>query len=121
MLTRTAHRVLFTLASTLIFVSAATAHSITLGQRAKIGDGPELQPGKYKVEVAKKQDSTQVSFIKGGDPIATVPAKLTVESTKCRNTEIHSEHVDGQQVITKIRLAGSNESLVFRADATEAE
>ena len=53
--------------------------------------------------------------------MVTVPATLSKEATKCNNTEVHSEEVDGGQVITKIWLQGSKESLVFKPDAPKAE
>ncbi|MFZ0960585.1 MAG: hypothetical protein WAO35_06735 [Terriglobia bacterium] len=114
-------RILSGLACTLAFVSIAAAHEVTIGQRAKIGYGPELQPGTYRVEVVKNEDSAEVSFFNGGDLVVTVPATLKKESVKCNNTEVHSEEVDGGRVITKIWLQGWKESLVFMQDTPKAE
>jgi hypothetical protein len=107
-------RILSTLVCTFIFVSIAAAHEVTLMDRSKIGNGPELQPGTYKVEVVNNQDSAEVRFFQRGNLVVTAPATLTSEAMKCRNTEVHSEEVDGGQVITKIWLEGSEESLVFK-------
>jgi hypothetical protein len=116
-----AYRTLFTLACALIFVSVAAAHELSIAQRVRIGNGPELQPGTYRVEVVKKQDSAEVTFSQGDDLMVTVSATLTKEATKCKSTEIYSEAVEGGRVITKIRLQGSKESLVFTQDTPKAE
>jgi hypothetical protein len=102
-------------------VSIAPAHEITIGQLAKIGNGQTLEPGKYRVEVEKNQDSAEVLFFQGGDLVVTVPATLTKEAVKCNNTEIHSEEVGGTRVITKMWLRGRKESLVFKRGTSEAE
>src|ERR1019366_6209842 len=115
------YRILSTLVCTLVFVSIAAAHEVSIGQRSKVGSGPELRPGMYKVEVVKNQDSAEVRFFKSGDLVATVPATLTQEAEKCAATEVHSQEFGGGQVITKIWLQGSKESLVFNQDTPKAE
>ena len=114
-------RILSTLVCTLVFVSIAAAHEVTIGQREKVGNGPELQPGTYQVEVEKNQDSAEVRFFQGGDLVLRVPGTLTKEAVKCNNTEVHSEEVDGGRVITKIWLQGWKESLAFKQDTPMAE
>ena len=109
-------RILSTLICTLVFVAIAAAHEIDFAQQVKIGNGPALQPGTYRVEVVKKQNSTEVTFSQGNDFEVTVPATLTQEATKCKNTEVHSEATDGGRVIYKIWLHGWRESLVFERD-----
>jgi hypothetical protein len=118
---RMAYRTLFTLACALVFVSLAAAHELSFAQRMRIGNGPELQPGTYRVEVVKKSDSVEVTFSQGDDLMLTVPATLTQEASKCKSTEIYTETVDGGRVITKIRFQGSKESLVFTQDTPKAE
>src|SRR5208282_6350653 len=108
------YQILSALVCTLVFVSVAAAHEVRIPERAKVGNGPELQAGTYRVEVVKNQDSAEVRFFQDGDLVATAPATLTKETRKCDNTEIHSEQVDGGWVITKIWLDGSKESLVFK-------
>ena len=118
---RMGSRILATLICMLVVVSIAAAHEVSIGQRVRIGNGPELQPGTYRVEVVKNLASAEVSFFQGGDLVVTVPATLSKEATKCNNTEVHSEEVDGGQVITKIWLQGSKESLVFTRDTPKAD
>jgi hypothetical protein len=115
------YRILSALVCTLVLVSIATAHEVSIMHQAKVGSGPELQPGTYRVEVVKNQDSAEVRFFQGRDLVATAPATLTKEAVKCNNTEVHSEQVDGGWLITKIRLAGSKEGLVFKQDTPKPE
>ena len=122
MLRRIGCRILPSLLGALIFASTAAAHMLTLSGPASIGSGPELKAGTYRVEVAQsKEYSAAVRFFRGNSLAAEVPAKLAKETSKCRSTEIHSEVMDGRQVITKIRLEGSNQTLVFSPDSTKAD
>jgi len=119
--TRIGHRILSTLVCTLFLVSIAAAHNVTIGQRAKVGNGPELEQGTYQVEVEKNQDSAEVLFFQGEELVVTARATLTKENAKSNVTEVHYDQVDGGWVITKIRLAGSKEGLVFIQDTPEAQ
>jgi hypothetical protein len=114
-------QILSTLICAFVSVAIAMAHEITIGQQAKIGKGQILEPGTYRVEVEKNQDSAEVCFFQEGELVVTVPATLTKEAVKCNNTEIHSEEADGTRVITKIWLQGWRESLVFKQDTSEAK
>jgi len=118
---RIGYGILSTLVSMFVFLSMAAAHEITIGKLARIGNGQILEPGAYRIEVEKNQDSAEVRFFQGGDLVVTVPATLTKEAVKSDNTEIHSEEVDGTRVITKIWLRGWTESLVFKQDGSEAQ
>jgi hypothetical protein len=115
------YRILATVIYTVVFVSIAAAHEVRISRPARVGNGPELQAGTYRVEVVKTQDSAEVRFYQEGDVVATAPASLANEAGKCNFTEVHSEKVDGEQVITRIWLQGSKESLVFKADIPKAE
>ncbi len=106
-------RILLNLVCTLVFVSIAVAHEVSIARRAFIGVDTELQPGTYRVEVERKQDSAEVLFFRGGDLVAAARATLTEEAVKCNGTEVHYDEVNGGRVITKIRLQGSKEGLVF--------
>ncbi len=115
------YQILSTFVCTLAFMSIATAQELSIGERMRIGNGPELQPGTYRVEIVTNQDSAEVNFFQGSDLVVTVPVTLTKESAKCNNTEIHFEEVEGVKIVTKIRLRGSKESLVFIPDTPKAE
>ncbi|MGO8732166.1 MAG: hypothetical protein ACLQVM_05165 [Terriglobia bacterium] len=118
---RMAYRILSTLVCTLVFVSITAADEVSITSRAFVGEDTHLQPGTYRVEVEKNQDSAEVRFFQGGDLVAAARATLTKEAVKCNHTEVHSEEVDGERVITKIWLQGWKESLVFKRDTTKTE
>jgi len=92
----------------------ALAHEVKISYEAKLGNGPGLQPGTYRVEVVKGQDSTEAAFYQGKDLVAQVPVKIVAESEKTRQTEVHYETLDNGRVINQIRVAGWKERLVFR-------
>jgi len=96
-----------------VFVAIAAAHEVRVTDPAKVGPGSELQPGTYRVEVVKNQDSSEVHFYKGGDLWLRVPVTLATEKAKAQNTEVHYSQLNGGKVITRIRLEGSKESLIF--------
>lgn len=113
--------VLGSLACVLVFAPTATADNLTISQPARIAKGPAIKPGRYQIKVLKSQDAAEVSFFQQGDLVVTVPATLVKESKKCKSTEIHTNDVDGEQVIVKIWLEGSTESLVFGQDKPKAD
>jgi hypothetical protein len=118
---RMRYGILSSIVCMLVFVSIAAPRDVKIMGRTKVGNGPELQPGTYQVEVVKNQDSAEVRFFQEGDLVVTAPAKLIDEAMKCSRTEIHSTEVDGGTVITKIWLQGSKESLRFEQDTPEKE
>jgi hypothetical protein len=111
---RMGYRIVSALICTFIFGSIAAAHEINIGQRVKVGTDAELEQGTYRVEVERNQNSAEVLFYQGEELVAAAQAKLTKEEVKSNQTEVHSEEVDGTRVITKIRLQGWKESLVFK-------
>ncbi len=100
---------------------AAAADVVYISQHSKIGVDTELEPGTYRVEVQRHEDSAEVLFFQERDLVATAHATLSKEEAKSNQTEVHSEEVDGERVITSIWLQGWKESLVFRQDTSGAE
>ncbi|MFZ0960584.1 MAG: hypothetical protein WAO35_06730 [Terriglobia bacterium] len=113
--------ILSTLVCTLAFVSMAVAQQVTIMDRAKVGNGPALRSGTCQVQVVKNQDSAEALFYREGDLWLRAPVTLVEETKKARHTEIHSKELNGETVITKIRLQGSKESLVFELDIPKGE
>jgi hypothetical protein len=121
MLRRMAYRTLWVLAAALVFLPAATAHQVSISQQTAVGNGTNLEPGTYRVEVVKGQEAAEVKFFLRDNMVASVSATLTPEGEKCRATQVHTDVVDGANVITKIWLVGSRESLVFRQEGAKAD
>ena len=100
-------------------VATSAAHEVTIGSTATLGAGPTIEPGAYRVEVVRGQESSHAVFYKGSDEVARAPVTLVAEDSKPRQTEIHSRIVDGRRLITQIRLQGAKEKLVFEKIADE--
>lgn len=110
---RTELRILTALAFTLVLACFASAHDVVITNQAKIGKGPMLEPATYRLEVVKNQDSSEALFYKGKNLVLRTPVTLAEEPKKSRQTEVHSENRDEGRVITRIRVQGWEESLVF--------
>ncbi|HEV2350601.1 MAG TPA: hypothetical protein VG028_12225 [Terriglobia bacterium] len=110
---RMIYRSLIAFAFALLSASLTLAHEVTIGERARLGNGPELQPGTYRLELVKNQQTAEAVFYKGGDLVARVPITIVKESDKSRQTEVHSQLLEGERVISQIRVAGWRERLVF--------
>jgi len=117
---RKMYRVLSTVVFVLVFAGITLAHEVTITEPAKLGNGPEIQPGTYRVEVVKNQDTSEAVFYKGRDLVVRVPVTLAEESTKSRQTEVHFDILDSGRLITQIRVAGWKERLVFKEPAKGA-
>lgn len=104
---------LLAFALVLVAASLTLAHDVTISERAKLGNGPELNAGTYRLKLVKNQDTSEAVFYKGGDQVARVPITIVNESDKSRHTEVHSQLLDGERVINEIRVAGWKETLVF--------
>jgi hypothetical protein len=111
---RMMYRMLAAVVFMLVAASFTFAHEVKIGERARLGDGPELKPGTYRLELVKNQDTSEAVFYKDEDLVARVPITVVKESDKSRQTEVHSELLDGGRVINEIRVAGWRERLLFR-------
>jgi len=107
-------RVLGIVAVLLAGIGVSLADEVVITYQAKLGSGPELQPGTYRVEIVKNQDLSEAAFYRGDELIAQVSVAIVVESQKSRHTEVHFENLDNGRVINQIRVAGWKETLVFR-------
>jgi hypothetical protein len=99
----------------------AKAKEINISQPAKLANGPELQPGTYKVDLLKAQDAHEVLFYKGNEVVARTPAKVLEEPSKAPRTEIVYETRDGGRVITQMRVDGWREKLIFGEHGEQAK
>jgi len=108
------YRTLAVVAFVLVAASVTLAHEVVISNRARLGNGPELQPGTYRLEVIKNQGVAEAAFYKGRDLVVRVPITIATESDKSPQTEVHSEVLESGRVINQIRLAGQKERLVFR-------
>ncbi len=119
---RTGRRLLYAVGYVFVLAPIASATDVVhISRHAKIGDDWELEPGTYRVEVERNQNSAEVLFFQREDLVAAAHATLSREYVNSNHTEVHSEKVAGERVITRIWLQGWKESLVFRQDTSGAE
>jgi hypothetical protein len=81
--------------------------------QAKLGNGPELQPGQYKLAVSEASSTPEVMFYQDNKLVAEAPVKLVDMGKKADATEIDYNRGSNQQVITSIRLDGWNQEIVL--------
>ena len=111
-------------AAFMLLLFAATtslAHEVRISGAARLGNGPIIEGGTYRIEVIKNQDSSDAVFYHHDGEVARVPVTLVSEPAKADRTEVHSELRDDGRVITQIRLEGSKEALVFEEVEEEFE
>jgi hypothetical protein len=97
----------------LFLATVAMAKEISIHYPAKLGNGPELQPGTYKIELVKNQNSPEVLFYKGRELVARTPAKVEEQPSKADQTQVFYDMKDKDRVITELRISGWKERLVF--------
>jgi hypothetical protein len=107
-------RLLSALVFTIVLTCSASAHEVTIINESKLRNGSMLKPDTYRLEVVKNQDASEALFYKGSNLVLRTPVTLTAEADKSKRTEVHSEGVDAERVITMIRVQGWKESLVFK-------
>lgn len=117
---RVGYRFLSALISTLALASLAVAQEVMILDGSKVGNGPELEGGTYRLQVIRNRDSTKVLFYKGGDLLAARSATVVKQTKKARHTEIDYLDPDGENIITRIWIEGSKESLIFTHDSPHA-
>ena len=105
----------------LFAASTSLAHEVKIAGAARLGNGPIIEPGTYRIEVIKNQDSSDAVFYHNDNEVARAPVTLVSEPAKARRTEVRSEVRDDGRVITQIRLQGSKEALVFEEAPEEIE
>jgi hypothetical protein len=101
--------------------STSLAHEVKITGAARLGNGPFIEEGTYRIEVIKNQDSSDAVFYHNDNEVVRTPVRLVSEASKARQTEVWSEGRDDGRVITQIRLQGSKEALVFEPVEEEFE
>jgi hypothetical protein len=110
--------------ATLVLLFAATtasAHDVTIPGPSKLGNGPGIEEGTYRIELIKNQDSAEAVLYKKGDEVARAPVRVLHRDTISKQTEVHSEMRDTERIITQIRLKGSDEALLFERSGGGSE
>jgi hypothetical protein len=105
------------LGSALLFPISAlardNAHSIEFTDMVKIGS-TQLKPGSYKVEWQGTGSAVQVSFLRNGKTVATVPGTLKMNDNQVREDSVLTETTSADSsVLQEIDFGHEKEALVF--------
>jgi hypothetical protein len=83
---------------------------------AGILGGTPVEPGRYQVLWEGRSPEVTVTLArkKGKDVVATAQGKIEERSSKYKwNMVVYDTRPDGTQVISELRLGGSNKAIVF--------
>jgi len=92
----------------------AKGHNIDISQACKLGNGPTIQAGMYNVKVINTQSKPEAVFYKSGKEVAQVPVKLVNAPKKFDQTEILSQAVGKQNILTELRFRGWTEKVLLK-------
>lgn len=90
-------------------------HSVDIPDAVQVGNA-HLQPGKYRVEWQGTGPNVQVSFLRHGDTVATVPATLRTNDVT-QDDIITDPSSANARVLKEIDFAHQKEALVFSQGA----
>ncbi|GAC1635341.1 MAG: hypothetical protein NVS9B14_12430 [Candidatus Acidiferrum sp.] len=111
------------LGTSLFLATAAFAGekaSVKVYENVKLG-GKTIAPGKYDVEWTGSGDNVQLNIRKGGETIATAPAKLTPLATAPAGTGYSTKaEADGSKSLTSLFVAGKKYTLELGAEVAAA-
>ncbi len=95
-------------------LGVAKSDQVNIIYETRVGNGPTLKPGVYKLAVINDPQSPKVQFYQNGKRVAEVPAKLVSQSKKNPETEVYYNTVGkDDHVLTEIRLNGWTENIMF--------
>ena len=101
------------MAAILLVSATAMANTISLPYAGTLG-GKQVAAGHYKITWEHHSPTATVTLADGKRIVATVEGKIEERSNKfARNVVVYTTQSDGSQVISEIRLAGTNTAIVF--------
>ena len=103
--------------SVLLLISASAfakgARTISISYPATLG-GVHLAVGHYDLTFEQHSPEATVKLAKGKTVVVTTQAKVEERSTKYqRNMVVFETKSDGSQIVSEIRLGGTNQAIVF--------
>jgi len=74
-------------------------------------DGQQVDPGVYRIAC----DRTEVSFtrVKDGKVVAKTPCRGKELAAKAKQTEVYTQELNGERVLTRLLLKGSTVEHIF--------
>jgi hypothetical protein len=86
-------------------------HSVDIPSTVQVG-GTQLEPGHYKVEWQGAGPDTQVTFLRYGKTVATVPATLKTNDNQVTQDDIVTDSTN--KTLREIDFHHDKEALVFQ-------
>jgi hypothetical protein len=87
--------------------------TIEISQNAQVPNGPTLQAGTYQVALLNESGTPQVGFYQGRKLVGQAPVQVVDQGRKSVDTEVHTNSVAGNTVVTEIEVVGWTTSLQF--------
>lgn len=101
-------------------MAAAKSSTVHFDRPARLGSGPTINAGSYRVVLMNQSSNPEVAFYQGSKQVAEVPAKLVSLPKKNSETDvIYDQSQKGSSVVTEIDLDGWNQKIVFSPNATQ--
>jgi len=93
--------------------SSEKAATVELTQKARVPNGPTLQPGTYKVELLSDSATPQVGFYQSGKLVGQAAAEVVNQNQKSPDTEVHLNTAGQNAVVTEIDVSGWTKRIEF--------
>jgi hypothetical protein len=98
--------------------SAATiSKTVTLENASQVGS-TTLKPGDYKVTFDSSSANPQVTFLKGKQTVATVPAQIKDLGSKSNSTSLVWNTQGSTPVLQEIHFGGSTQAVVLEENGS---
>jgi hypothetical protein len=94
-----------------VFARDKNQHSVDIPDTVQVGD-TQLKPGNYKVEWQGTGPDIQVTFLRDGKTVATVPATLKTNDNQVTQDEIVTNTANN--TLSEIDFRRDKEVLVFQ-------
>ena len=111
------------LGASLFLATAAFAGekaSVKVYESVKL-NGKTLAPGKYDLEWTGSGDNAQLSIRKGGETVATAPAKITPVAAAAAGTGYSTKaEGDGSKSLTSVFIAGKKYTIELGSEVAAA-
>ena len=94
-----------------VFARDNNQHSVDIPSTVQVG-GTQLEPGHYKVEWQGAGPDTQVTFLRNGKTVATVPATLKTNDNQVTQDDVVTDSTNN--TLREIDFHHDKEALVFQ-------
>ncbi len=94
------------------FAREKNQHSVDIPAAVQVA-GRQLEPGSYKVEWQGAGPAVQVTFLRNGKPVATVPGTLKTNDDQVKQDAVETNSAN--KTLDEIDFGRDKEALVFQS------